>query len=460
VPHPTARHDRPLLAALAAALALVACTDPRVSVTEPAPSEGTADAAAVAAAAHPITGEAGDYDPLMPLAANARVVLLGEGTHGTHEFYAERARITQRLIEEHGFDAVVVEGDWPEAARVNRWVRGVGADQSAEQALSSFEEFPRWMWRNEAVRDLVQWMRAHNDRQGPTTDVGFYGLDVYGMFEAADAVIAYLERVDPAAASRARERYACFEPHRPEEQGYGAASVTGRSCEAPAAAMLAELRQRFATRATDPVEAEEQFAVLGHAQSVVDAEAYFSGMYEGRESTWNLRDRRMMGVVDAVVEHLTATTGQPARVVVWAHNSHVGDARATQMGAAGEITLGQLARERHGAAAVLVGELTHDGTVLAATTWGSPGRVFDVRPALPGSYAALFHATGVPNFLLVLRDAPSLTSVLDTPRLERAIGVQYLPQSERQSHYFTARLASQFDAVLFFDTTRAVRPLP
>ena len=454
--------QRPLrrpLALLAAALSLAACTERRGAATEPEGDAPSATVAAVAAAARPITGAATDYDPLVAAAAGATVVLIGEASHGTHEFYRERARITRRLIEEQGFGAVLVEGDWPEAERVNRWARGLPGDATAEQALSGFVEFPRWMWRNAEVRDFVRWLRTTNDARPAAQDVGFYGMDVYGLHEAADQAATQLASVDAAAAARVRGHYACFEPSRPDPQRYGAGS-RGASCESAAAAALEEVTRALGPRPADPARADRWLATLGAARSVVAAEEYFGSLYVGgSESSWNLRDRRMAATVELVAAHVAATSGRPGRVVVWAHNSHVGDARATSAATAGEVTLGQLVRERLGAGSLLVGALTYDGQVLAAEEWGRPGRVFDVRPAVRRSWAGLFHQTGHANFLLMLRGDATLAPALSTTRLERAIGVVYLPASELQSHYFDARLAEQFDAVLYFDRTGPVTPL-
>ncbi len=420
--------------------------------------DGTADARAVRESARPITGDTADYDPLLALVgADTRLVLLGDATHGTGEFYAERARITRRLAAERGFRAVAIEGDWPDAYRVNAYVRGLGADRSAEEALSSFDDFPEWMWRNAEVRDLVQWLRDFNAGRPAAQRVGFYGIDVQDLYGPIDPVLAYLDAADPAAAARVRTLYACFGPYRPDPQRYAAAAVGGSSCARQARDAVTELERVAATRPAAPAAAEAQFAALRAAHAVANAEAYFRTAYAGARSSWNLRDSLMAGTLEAVLQHVGAG-GSPARAVVWAHNSHVGDARQTEMGERGEINLGQLARERYGAAALLTGFFTYTGSVYAARAWGQPGQVRSVTRALPGSASALFHDAGVPNFLLVLRGTP-LAERLAARRLQRAIGVVYQPETERQSHYFTARIGAQFDAVAFFDSTRAVTPL-
>ena len=416
--------------------------------------------ALVAQAAIPLSDAGTDYDALMQIVGDARVVMLGEATHGTHEFYQERARITQRLIAEKGFSAVAIEGDWPDAYRVNQYVRGLGQDASAEQALSSFTQFPEWMWRNEDVRDLVRWMRTYNDARTASQRAGFYGLDVYSLYESADEVLAYLGRVDPAAAGRVRALYSCFGQWRPNAAAYGSATQRGTTCQTQAEQGLQEMTNRAAVRPADPIEAEALFSALRNAHTVVNAEAYFRTAYLGNMSTWNLRDQEMADALTALEDHLRTSAGREPKIVVWSHNTHTGDARVTQSGEAGEHNIGQLVRERHDGASLLVGFHTYTGRVLAASAWGETGRDQPIRAALPESYSGIFHATRISRFLLPLRNAgPHTAALSDPPRLQRAIGVVYAPNTERQSHYFTARLGQQFDAVVFIDTTRAVTPL-
>ncbi len=450
---------RPARAAAAFAL-LAACAGSGGSGGPAAPiapdTATVAIAATVRSAAVPLTGAPTDYDALMAMVGDARVVLLGEATHGTHEFYRERARITQRLIREKGFTAVAVEGDWPRAARVNRYVRGEGTDRDAAQALSGFTDFPLWMWRNAEVRDLVEWMRTHNAAlPAGAPRAGFHGLDVYSMAMSADETVRYLEGVDPAAAERARGRYACFRRFRDEPQGYGQAVEYGNtpSCEAQVGEQWREMQGRTA----DAAGRGALFDAQRNAAVVVGAEAYFRGLYQPGVNTWNLRDRHMMATLEALLAE-PVPGGRPPKVVVWAHNTHVGDARATHMGETGELNLGQLARERFGAQSVRVGFTTYDGTVIAAREWGAPGEQRDVRPSIPGSYGYVFHATGLPAFFLALRGGAAAGALRDR-RLQRAIGVIYMPATELQSHYFHAVLPEQFDAVIHWDRTRAVQPL-
>jgi erythromycin esterase-like protein len=416
----------------------------------------------VRAAARPLTGAPRDFDPLRELVGGARFVLLGEASHGTHEFYRVRAEITKALIRENGFDAVAVEGDWPDAYRVNRYVRGTGADADAAEALAGFRRFPQWMWRNADVLDFVGWLRAHNEaRDGRREPVGFYGLDLYSLHASMGAVLDYLRIADPEGARRAQRRYACFDHFGEDTQAYGFAAGSGLSpsCEAAVVSQLVELRARAAEYAKRDgrLAADDFFFAEQNARLVANAERYYRAMFAGRAHSWNLRDRHMADVLAALDGHLSRA-GRPARIVVWAHNSHLGDARATEMGVAGELNLGQLARQAYGAQVVSVGFSTYAGTVTAASDWDAAAERKHVRPALPDSYEALFHETALGNFLVPLRD-PAAAAVLAEPRLERAIGVVYRPDTERVSHYFHARLPHQFDAVLHYDVTRAVEPL-
>jgi erythromycin esterase-like protein/predicted phosphoribosyltransferase len=413
--------------------------------------------AAVRRAALPVDDDDAAHDALLRRIGDATLVLIGEASHGTEEFYRLRAGITRRLIAERGFTAVAAEADWPDAYRVNRYVRGQRDDADADAALSGFRRFPAWMWRNTVVRDFVAWLRAANNTvANPRARVGFYGLDLYSLHTSMEAVLAYLRRTDPAAAERARQRYACFDHYGDDTQAYGYAASfdLSQSCEDEVVAQLVDLRT--AAR-SDGDRDEELFFAEQNALLVRNAEAYYRSMFRGRVSSWNLRDRHMMETLQALVER-GAPDGRAAKIVVWAHNSHLGDARATRMGAEGELNLGQLVRECHGDAAVLVGFSTYRGTVTAASSWEEPAHRRRVRPGLAGSCEALFHATGLPRFQLDLRD-PDVRGALRSPRLQRAIGVVYRPGSERQSHYFEARLADQFDWLLHIDETHALVPL-
>jgi erythromycin esterase-like protein len=413
--------------------------------------------------AHPLTHSAGDYDPLLELIGNARFVLLGEASHGTHEFYRERAQITRRLIGEKGFNAVAVEADWPDALRVNRYVQGQNADPDAVEALAGFQRFPAWMWRNADVLDFVGWLRTHNESLSPgATTAGFYGLDLYSLHASIGAVLNYLDKVDPAGAQRARHRYACFENFGEDPQAYGYAAGLGLSptCESQVVAQLIDLQRRAAeyARRDGRMAEDDFFYAQQNAQLIKSAESYYRSMFRGRVSSWNLRDEHMVNTLGALVRHLSLRNPE-TKVVVWAHNSHLGDARATQMGRSGEWNVGQLVRERYGHECVLVGFSTYSGTVTAASNWDGPAERKKVIPAMPGSYEALFHDVGIPSFLLTLPRGSHVSNGLREPMLERAIGVIYRPDTEFASHYFEARMSDQFDAVIHFDQTRAVEPL-
>lgn len=417
---------------------------------------------AVRRAAVPVTGHGGDYDALMEMIGDARIVLLGEASHGTHDFYHERARITERLIVEKGFTVVAAEADWPDAYRVNRFVRAAGGGASANEALTGFTRFPGWMWRNAEVLAFVGWLREWNDGlTAGRAKAGFYGLDLYSMYASMEAVVRYLDEVDPAAARRARARYACFGRYGGDSQAYGYAAELGitEGCRDEAVAQLLELRRTAEEGAAGDgrVAEDELFHAEQNARLVANAEAYYRTMFAPAAEGWNLRDTHMADTLDALLEHFDRGGGR-TKVVVWAHNSHLGDARATEPGEEGELNVGQLVRERWGDDARSIGFSTYTGTVTAARDWDAPGERKRVRPALRGSWEAALHASGVGDFHLALRGNPD-AELFRERRLERAIGVVYLPQSERVSHYFHARLADQFDAVIHIDTTRAVVPL-
>jgi erythromycin esterase-like protein len=417
----------------------------------------------IRAAAHPLTGAAHDYDPLIEFIGDSRFVLLGEATHGTHEFYKARAEISKRLIREKGFTVIAWEADWPDALRVNRYIRGKNSDQDAVEALSDFERFPVWMWRNTDVADLIGWLRKHNDQLGPAQPkVGVYGLDLYSLHRSMHSVIQFLDKTNPEAAQEARRRYGCFENFGDDPQTYGRLASQDRSasCEEAVVRQLIELQQQAADFPSRDgrVAADELFFAEQNARVARNAENYYRAMFRGRINTWNLRDTHMVETLDNLMTHLEQQGEQP-KAIIWAHNSHLGDARATQMSSRGEINVGQLVREHHPEESVLIGFSTFSGTVTAASDWGDPAERKSVRPGLDESYEELFHRSGMSNFLLMIRDHRHLFRQLAQPLLERAIGVIYRPDTERWSHYFQATLSEQFDAVIHFDETRAVEPL-
>ncbi len=409
---------------------------------------------AVARIANPLRSD-DDLDRLAEQLAPSRFVLLGEATHGTHEFYDLRATITRKLIEHHGFRAVAIEGDWPDALRVDRYVRGAGDDESATDALSGFARFPTWMWRNSDVVSFVAWLRHHNDAVRSEDRAGFYGIDLYSLHASIAAVLSYLDEVDPAAASEARTRYACFD-HAIDPHRYGMQAHFGSrpDCEDEVVAQLVELQRRRAARSGRSPSGEAWFHAMQNAHVVRDAEAYYRTMFAGRTASWNLRDTHMADSLELIADHLG---GGAAKLVVWAHNSHVGDARATEMGDEGQLTLGQLVRSRHPSDCALVGMTTDHGVVECADDWDEPGKRERVRAALPGSWEELFHASGVGRFTVT--SAAIKQAMGDAERLHRAIGVVYRPTTERRSHYYHTRIADQYDLVLHVDETHAVHPL-
>lgn len=417
---------------------------------------------AIRETALPWHGSEEDDERFLAKVGDARFVLMGEASHGTRDFYEERARLSRLLIEQRGFRAVAIEGDWPDAYRVDRFVRIISNDSKPEVALAGFDRFPQWMWRNTDVVAFVDWLRAHNLVRPRGERCGFYGLDLYSLFRSIDVVTSYLERTDPAMAERARARYACFDHHDRDSQRYGRAtyfSVTA-SCQEEVLRQFEELHQHAVELArTEGRTPEAAFAALRNARLVQNAEQYYRTMFLSNTDSWNIRDQHMADTLESIAEHLEEVHGEPAKIVVWAHNSHVGDARATQMGEGGEVNLGQLVRERHPKETFILGFTTSWGTVSAASDWDEPVERRIVRPPLPGSYEALFQATGIPQFLLDLRDLGESAAALREPRLERAIGVVYRPATERQSHYFRCAMPSQFDAVMHIDRTLALTPL-
>ena len=385
--------------------------------------------------------------------ADRRVVLLGEASHGTHEFYAARAAITRRFVEEHGFTIIAAEADWPDAAVLDRFIRHRPPPAGAEPP---FQRFPTWMWRNTVIARLMQDLRTFNEGRDAARMAGFYGLDIYNLSASIDAVLAYLDRHDPDAAAVARERYGCLMPWHEEPAAYGRIAVTGgySACEDKVVRQCRDLLER----ALGGEDGEGLFGAAMNARLVSSAERYYRVMYYGGAESWNLRDAHMA----ETLEHLLDRGGPEAKALVWAHNSHIGDARATEMGRQrGEHNIGQLVREKWGEKCALIGFGTHTGTVTAASDWDAEREVKRVNPSRADSYERLCHDTGFPRFLLDLDDeAPAdLIDALADPRLERFIGVIYRPETERWSHYSEAVLPEQFDAFVWFDETRALEPL-
>ncbi len=407
--------------------------------------------------AQPLGGTEADYDDLVGLIGDARVVMLGEASHGTHEFYAVRAEITKRLIARHNFTFVAIEGDWPDTYRVDRWVKG--GDGTVRQALEGFKRFPTWMWRNVPVEAFLTWLREFNDaREAEAQRVGFYGLDVYSLHTSMGEVIKFLRKVDPEAADRAARHYACLDPFVEDTSAYAwQVHFTDQSCEDEVVRTMLDLRTSRETHA-ERGGAEAAFDAELNALAATNAERYYRLMVRGGATTWNLRDRHMM----AVLERLLDKHGPRSKAIVWEHNSHIGDFRATHEGQGGYLNVGQLVREKFGPSAIAVGFGSHRGTVTAAHAWDGEPKFMRVPPAREGSYEHAFVRIGPPNFYLPLARIGANDAAggwLRETRGERAIGVVYDPAREHFGNYVPTRLADRYDAYLFFDSTFAVEPL-
>jgi protein-L-isoaspartate(D-aspartate) O-methyltransferase len=428
-------------------------TRPRVIQTLPRANESLPSLISNNAEAFSTLEEA-SLDPLLKRIGKARVVLIGEASHGTSEFYRMRALITKRLIEEKNFNIIAAEADWPDAARIDHYVRHRNTPPSE---WTAFARFPTWMWRNAEVREFIDWLHDYNKALPYNDRTGFYGLDLYSLYNSARAVVDYLDEVDPDLAIVARSRYGCLSPWEADPAAYGHAALTGdyRDCEQNVVRMLAELQKKQMEYANH--DGERFLDASQNAQLVANAERYYRIMYYGSRASWNLRDSHMF---DTLLNVMTFH-GENAKAVVWAHNSHIGDASATEMSTRGEHNIGQLCREKFGEESYSIGFGTDHGTVAAASNWDAPMEVKQVRPSHPQSYERLFHLTNKPGLILPLRSEQKgeLYTQLSKPRLERAIGVIYRPETELASHYFEAVLPRQFDEYIWIDQTKAITPI-
>lgn len=392
-----------------------------------------------------------------------RFVLLGEATHGTDEFYSIRAKLSQELIQKKGFDAIVIEGDWPDSYEVNRYLRGSLEFSNAKSALIGFERFPTWMWRNTVVQDFIEWLKTHNQTQANHQKVHFYGFDLYSLFKSIDVILQFLKKRDPVLWERAKERFSCFDHCNRDAQIYGYLSKYATSSQSCESAVIKQLQEIFKYKdylnTPDNKQADEFFSIYQNARLIQNAENYYRQMYASGVSSWNLRDTHMMETIHQIDQYLSKHLQRPAKIIVWAHNSHIGDAMATELGQRGELNVGQLMRDHYSTQVYLVGFTTHHGFVTAASEWGGVAERKRVNRALPNSYEGFFHELGLDQFLLITRGREELMRILPRNYLERAIGVAYLPHSERASHYFHADIARQFDAVIHIDETQAVKPL-
>ena len=394
-----------------------------------------------------------NLDPLLERIGSARTVLIGEASHGTSEFYKLRSRISSELIRKKNFRFVAIEGDWPDAARIDHYVRHFDFPPSE---WTAFSRFPTWMWRNNDVREFVDWLRIHNAGKPPDQRVAFHGLDLYSLYSSIRSILKYLDEVDPATADIARTRYGCLTPWQADPATYGRAALSGsyRTCEREVLHMLTELSKKHREYAEH--DGERFLDAVQNARLVANAERYYRVMYYGSRESWNLRDSYMFETLGMLQSYY----GADNKAIVWAHNSHVGDAAATEMSARGETNIGHLCRKEFGDAVYSIGFGTDNGTVAAASDWDGPMEIKEIRPSHHGSYEKLFHEVGLPGLMLGLRhlSSSSLRDALSKPRLERAIGVIYRPESELASHYFQARLPQQFDEYIWIDTTEAVQP--
>lgn len=397
--------------------------------------------------------ESANLESLLDRIGQSDIVLIGEASHGTSEFYKMRSRITRELIVKKHFNFVAIEGDWPDAARIDNFVRHFDTPPSE---WTAFARFPTWMWRNEDVREFVDWLRVHNSDLRPEQRVAFHGLDLYSLYTSIREVLKYLDDVDPEAAEIARQRYGCLTPWQADPATYGRAALSGsyRSCEADVVGMLVELSAKHRQYALH--DGERFLDAEQNARLVANAERYYRVMYYGSRESWNLRDGYMFETLKTLRKYHWPNN----KAIIWAHNSHVGDAAATDMSRRGEFNIGHLCRKEFGDRAYSIGFGTDSGTVAAASDWDSPMQIMTVRPSQPRSYERLFHDTGLDAFMLTLRHTRSdaLLRRLSEARLERAIGVIYRPDSELASHYFHAVLPKQFDEYIWFDRTRAVQP--
>ena len=412
----------------------------------------------------PLKAGNANYEALMSSIGDCRFVLLGEATHGTADFYRERCQISRKLIEEKGFNAIVIEGDWPDSYRVNDYVKGQSSDPDTYGALEGFKRFPTWMWRNIEVFEFINWLKIFNEKADDRSGmIGFYGMDLYSLFTSMDVVIGYLKKVDPVLAEKAKKRFSCFDHYNKDSQLYGyLASYSERlhGCEKEVVEQMTEfLKMKEYIQALASAKKDEFFSAMQNTRLIKNAELYYRTMFSGKVSSWNLRDQHMVETIAEIDQYLSRSLGNPAKIIVWAHNSHLGDARATQQSLSGELNVGQLMRQKYASEVYSLGFTTYEGYVTAAPEWGASAERKSINPGLEGSYEKLFHQLGFERFLYVFKDNPKLREVLPSRRLERAIGVVYLPESERHSHYFYANMANQFDAVIHIDITEALKPL-
>ncbi|MFZ9610791.1 MAG: erythromycin esterase family protein [Methylococcales bacterium] len=400
------------------------------------------------------------YDQLASELSKSRFVLIGEASHGTAEFYRDRAYLSKVLIRDYGFNAVVIEGDWPDTYELTRYISGQLPRLTGEQALSGFKRFPSWMWRNQEMLHFIEWLQAFNlmneERHHQGLDIQLLGMDLYSLFTSMEVVTNYLEGIDQEMALNAKKRFSCFDHYDKDSQLYGymtSYSKNRMNCEQEVIDQLLEMLKK------DKFQDDEYFSAIQNARLIKNAEQYYRNMFSGKVSSWNLRDQHMVETISNIDKFLANKLKSPAKLIIWAHNSHIGDARFTQQGRGGEHNVGQLMRKLYPGETFLLGFTTFDGNVTAASEWGASAECKKVNKALSESVENLFHKVDIPKFYLITKDHPEVIAALPVHSLERAIGVVYLPETERQSHYFYVDIANQFDAIIHIDKTSAVQPI-
>ncbi|MFN7039226.1 MAG: erythromycin esterase family protein [Alphaproteobacteria bacterium] len=406
-----------------------------------------------------------DLEPLIENIGDSRFVLIGEETHGTHEFYDIRAKISKKLIEEKGFDAIAIEGDWPDTYKVNRYIKGDSFIDNSLDALEGFQRFPTWMWRNKVTLEFIEWLYKYNSNSKLTDRIGFYGLDLYSINKSIEEVINLLANIDVNEATKAIKRYSCFNQYKENIQDYGLSNFLkiSPSCQEQVIQQLSEIQSKIYSYVQEGnLTYSEYFNIEQNAILIKNAEKYYRTIYKSKVESWNIRDSHMVEILENIDKYISAEKFKEAKIIVWAHNSHIGDARATQMGKDfKEFNIGQLLKEKYEEEAYSVGLFTNKGTVTAASTWdGEVERKF-INPALEDSYEYFFSKFNIPNFLLNIKNnnTGNVKNIIPQNILERAIGVVYLPKTERSSHYFYADLAEQFDSVIYLENTSALQPL-
>lgn len=404
------------------------------------------------------------YQPLIEKIGDARIVLIGEASHGTEEFYQSRIELSKYLIAEKEFHAIAIEGDWPNTYSIHRYLQGEGNENDSFACLKKFKRFPTWMWCNTTIPPFLKWLRHYNDQlQNIKQKIGFFGLDLYSLNESIHEVIEYLKLKDPKSAKNASERYACFDHCAVDPQTYSYLVESGvkKSCIKEVSEQFLEMQNNFFNKIRENKLEENEllFFATQNARVVKNAEYYYRSLFESREETWNIRDRHMVETLQNLISHIETKLKIPAKIIIWAHNSHVGDARATDMGTRGEVNLGQLVKEQFSNISFHIGFSTYSGTVTAAANWDEEPECKTIIPALKGSYEDLFHALYLKNFILFLHNDEHINHLLNISRLQRAIGVIYRPDTERFSHYYFSHLPYQFDAIIHIDKTTSLKPL-